>query len=240
MFKFRDIVYFVILTGLRVCAEIQPTVEAHAKLNWNNLTVDRSLRLNVGYLYQPSMLLRAMMYSLLTLIGLWYGRQRDAVRRAKRRQELAEHRARSKSIISSPSSQWITAQQVMNEWVRRRKEASITEIQVDAAALDMELEQSEGSYFPWMSFLLFALPWTWTFVVTGMVNYGRLHLVLQHFCLTYWQTVMLYLNIQMMFLRRIIEASLASYWQQFHGTVEDPSIKHINYISFETHLLSME
>ncbi|BFF97205.1 uncharacterized protein DMAD_05671 [Drosophila madeirensis] len=240
MFKFRDIIYFVVLTGLHVCAVIQPTVEAHAKLNWSSVNVDRSLRLNVGYQYRPMMLARAMMYSLLTLFGVWYGRHRDAVRRAERRQELLEERARRTSNLGRNSSHWITAQQVMNDWVRRHKEASITDLQADEAALDTELEQSEGSFFPWRKFLLFALPWTLTFVVTGMLNYGRLYLVIQHFCLTHWQSVSLYLHIQWLFLRRLIGASLATYWRQFHGAVEDPSIKQSNFISFETHLLATE
>ncbi|XP_034663946.1 uncharacterized protein LOC117898568 [Drosophila subobscura] len=148
----------------RVCAVIQPTVEAHARINWSSVNVDRSLRLNVGHQYRPMMLTRVMMYSLLTLVGVWYGRHRDAVRRAERRQELLEERARRKSFLGRNSSHWITAQ----------------------------------------------------------------------------HSVSLYLHIQLLFLRRLIEASLATYWRQFHGAVEDPNIKQSNFISFETHLLATE
>ncbi|XP_002133260.2 uncharacterized protein [Drosophila pseudoobscura] len=234
MLKLRDIIYFVLLTGIHVCAVIQPTVEVNAKLNWSSSNVDRSLRLNVGYQYKPLMLTRSMMYSLLTMIGLWHGRHRDAVKRAEKRQDEIERRARRGSIlIRSYSSQLERARQLMNEWVRRQKEASLSDLQEDEAALDAELNQSEGSYFPWWKFLLIALPWTLTFVVAGMLNYGRLYLVIQNFSLTHWQTVMLYAKIQMLFLHRMIEVSLASYWRQFPVTVD-------NYISLETHLLATE
>ncbi|EDW33487.1 GL15461 [Drosophila persimilis] len=195
---------------LHVCAVIQPTVEAHAKINWNSLNVDRSLCLNVSYQYRTLMLARALLYSLLAMIGLWYGRHRDSVERAEYRQALLDERATKE------------------------------ELEMDEATLDAELDQTEGSYFPWRTFFYFALPWTLTFVVSGVLNYGRLYFVIQHFCLTYWQTVSLYVNIQMLFLRHMTAALVDACWRQFFGSVDDPSIRTINHITFETHLLATE
>ncbi|XP_026850090.1 uncharacterized protein LOC6601368 [Drosophila persimilis] len=224
---------------LHVCAVIQPTVEAHAKINWNSLNVDRSLCLNVSYQYRTLMLARALLYSLLAMIGLWYGRHRDSVERAEYRQALLDERVRSTNMRMKSSSQLVTAHEVIAEWVRRQK-ATKEELEMDEATLDAELDQTEGSYFPWRTFFYFALPWTLTFVVSGVLNYGRLYFVIQHFCLTYWQTVSLYVNIQMLFLRHMTAALVDACWRQFFGSVDDPSIRTINHITFETHLLATE
>ncbi|EDV40618.1 uncharacterized protein Dana_GF10594 [Drosophila ananassae] len=115
-------------------------------------------------------------------------------------------------------SQQLTAEEVKAEWLSRQRQ--------DA--------------FPMSKFLCFATPWLLTFVGSGLINYVRLYLVIQHFCVSNWRAIQLYGELHVLFLRRLLAVALIPYWSQFAGgdSLEEAAASlPANYISYETHLL---
>ncbi|XP_016933643.3 uncharacterized protein [Drosophila suzukii] len=210
--KIRDIGYFVLLTSLHLCSDLQPVVEAHANIKTVYPSVDRNLTLQVGYIYNHWMFVNAIMYSLLIMIGLWYIRHLQHTEG----QELEE----KKGILKEPK----TAVEVKNNWISRNKKDSTTEL----------------GPFSWKMFFLFALPWILTFVAGGLINYMRLHKVIQHFCISNWRAIQLYVELRLLFLHRLLAVALIPYWSQIVGggvSLEEASNLPGNYINIETHLL---
>ncbi|XP_017043535.1 uncharacterized protein LOC108089698 [Drosophila ficusphila] len=212
--KFRDIGFFVLLTSLHICSDLQPVLEAHANIKSLYPTVDRNLTLQLGYNYNHWMLVKAVMYSLLVLIGLWYSRHLQFTEA----QELEER----KGILKNPP----TAEEVKKNWLNRNNPNSETEL----------------GLFPWKNFILFALPWILTFVASGLINYLRFYMVIQHFCISNWRAIQLYGQLQLLFFHRLLSVALIPYWSQVFGggvSLEKASNIPGNFISVETHLLDL-
>ncbi|XP_016988966.1 uncharacterized protein LOC108051386 [Drosophila rhopaloa] len=206
--KYRDIGFFVLLTSMHVCSVLQPVVEAQANFKSAYPSVDRNLILQLGYIYNHWMLVKAMMYSLLVMIGLWYSRHLQS----KEPQESEEKR----DILKLPEP--LTANEVKKGWLNRNTQNSGTEL----------------GPFPVKNFLLFALPWLLTFLASGLINYLRLYMVIQHFCISNWKAIQLYGELQVLFLHRLLAVPLIPYWSKITGGAFNlPG----NFISFETHLL---
>nr|XP_017004304.2 uncharacterized protein LOC108062230 [Drosophila takahashii] len=212
--KIRDIGYFVLLTSLHLCSDLQPVVEAHANIKTVYPSVDRNLTLQLGYIYNHWMFVKALMYSLLVMIGLWYIRHLQSTER----QESEEKKGILK--VSEPK----TAAEVKNNWIARNKQDSATRL----------------APFSWNKFSLFALPWILTFVASGLINYIRLYMVIQHFCISNWRATQLYGQLQVLFWRRLLAVASVPYWPQIIGggvSLEETSNLPGNVINIETHLL---
>ncbi|XP_016965120.1 uncharacterized protein LOC108034690 [Drosophila biarmipes] len=210
--KMRDVGYFVLLTTLHLCSDLQPVVEAHANIKTVYPSVDRNLTLQLGYNYNHWMFVNAMMYSLLVMLGLWYTRHLQSTER----QETEER----KGILKEPK----TAAEVKNNWLNRNKSGSPTEL----------------GPFSWNKFILFALPWILTFVAGGFINYMRLYKITQHFCISNWRAIQLYGELRLLFLHRLLAVALIPHWSQIVGggvSLEEASQLPGNYINIETHLL---
>ncbi|XP_052846360.1 uncharacterized protein LOC128258654 [Drosophila gunungcola] len=187
--KFWDIGFFVLLTWMHVCSVLQPVIEAHANFKSVYPSVDRNLMLQLSYTYNPWILVKAMMYSL-----------------------LASEEKRD--IPKAPEPK--TANEVKKVWLSRNTQSSETEL----------------GPFPVKNFLLFAMPWLLTFVASGLINYLRFYMVIQHFCISNWRAIQLYGELQVLFLHRF----LAVAWLQITGGGGASSLPR-NFINFETHLL---
>ncbi|XP_017080279.1 uncharacterized protein LOC108114042 [Drosophila eugracilis] len=207
--KIRDIGYFGLLTYLHLCSNLQPEVHAHANIKSAYPSVDRNLTLQFRYIFNPWMVVKAMIYSLLVMIGIWYCRHLQSTEQQK-----------SKEINwVLKATQLLTAADVKNNWISRNKKNS-------------ELELSP---FSWNIFSLFALPWILTFMGSGFINYLRLYMVIQHFCISNWRTIQLYGQLQWLFWYRLLSMAMIPCWSTiFGGGVSNlPE----NFINLETHLL---
>ncbi|KAH8234802.1 hypothetical protein KR032_003349 [Drosophila birchii] len=99
---------------------------------------------------------------------------------------------------------------------------------------------SETIKFPIRTFMWFAIPWTLTCFCSGLINYIRLYLVIQHFCFTNWQIIQLYAELQVLFWRRLLAMVVTPFWSQIagvDGSLEKSSNFHANFITYETNLL---
>ncbi|KAI8040274.1 hypothetical protein M5D96_006214 [Drosophila gunungcola] len=204
--KFWDIGFFVLLTWMHVCSVLQPVIEAHANFKSVYPSVDRNLMLQLSYTYNPWILVKAMMYSLLVMIGLWYSRQLQT--------NVGQASEEKRDIPKAPEPK--TANEVKKVWLSRNTQSSETEL----------------GPFPVKNFLLFAMPWLLTFVASGLINYLRFYMVIQHFCISNWRAIQLYGELQVLFLHRF----LAVAWLQITGGGGASSLPR-NFINFETHLL---
>ncbi|KAH8314684.1 hypothetical protein KR074_009896 [Drosophila pseudoananassae] len=102
------------------------------------------------------------------------------------------------------------------------------------------LSRKQQDAFPTSKFLCFATPWLFSFLGSGLINYVRLYLVIQHFCVSNWRAMQIYGELQVLFLRRLLAATLTPYWSHFVGgssPEEAATSLPANYISYETHLL---
>ncbi|KAH8305263.1 hypothetical protein KR018_008028 [Drosophila ironensis] len=210
--KIHDFITFVVLTTMHVCAVLQPVVQAQANIKTIYPTVDRSLLLQIGYNYNHWMLVKSLMYSLLAMIGLWYSRHMHQLAQ----QDIVI----SRGILRDDNS--VTAEEVKKEWLARNQKAR------DAVP------------FPMRQCLIFAAPWLLTFVGSGLINYIRLYLVIQHFCVSSFEAMLLHLELQELFVRRMLAVALLPYWSQIvggYGPEELEASLPASIISYETHLL---
>ncbi|XP_043649438.1 uncharacterized protein LOC122617587 [Drosophila teissieri] len=209
--KIQDIGYFVLLTSLHLGSNLQPVIEANANLKSVYPSVDRNLTLQLGYKYNHWMLVKAVMYSLLTLIGVWYCRHLRGIKSGVSLE--------IKGILKTKAT---AAEQVKNNWISKQ-----------------DSKTNEGP-FPGNVLLLFALPWILTFVTSGLINYIRFYMVIQHFCISNWRAIQLYGELQGLFWHRSALVALIPYWSQIISggvSLEKGSQLPGNFISIETHLL---
>ncbi|XP_039486788.1 uncharacterized protein LOC120448699 [Drosophila santomea] len=206
--KLQDIGYFVLLTSLHLGSNLQPVMEANANLKSVYPSVDRNLTLQLGYKYNHWMLVKAIMYSLLTMIGVWYCRHLQFIKTG-----VSVER---KGILKIKAT---AAEKVKNNWISK---------------------QTKEGPFPGNVLLLFSLPWILTFVASGLINYIRFYMVIQHFCISNWRAIQLYGELQWLFWHRSASVAIKPYWSQiFNGGVSLEKASHLpgNFISIETHLL---
>ncbi|KAH8380881.1 hypothetical protein KR200_007578 [Drosophila serrata] len=117
-----------------------------------------------------------------------------------------------------------SAEEVKNRWLSRNQMAS---------------RGMDSFKFPIRTFMWFAIPWTLTCFCSGLINYIRLYLVIQHFCFTNWQIIQLYAELQVLFWRRLLAMAVIPYWSQITGdggSLEKSNF-HENFITYETNLL---
>ncbi|EDV51306.1 uncharacterized protein LOC6546187 [Drosophila erecta] len=107
--KIRDIGYFVLLTSLHLGSNLQPVIEAYANLKSVYPSVDRNLTLQLGYKYNHWMLFKAIMYSLLTMIGVWYCRHLQSMKSVVS--------VDGKGILKTKAT---AAEQVKNNWISKQ------------------------------------------------------------------------------------------------------------------------
>ncbi|EDX09969.1 uncharacterized protein LOC27206290 [Drosophila simulans] len=210
--KIQDIGYFALLTSLHLGSNLQPVIEANANLKTVYPSVDRNLTLQLGYKYNHWMLVKAIMYSLLSMIGVWYCRHLQSGK-----SEVSMER---KGILKTTAA--TAAEQVKNNWIKKQNSAL------------------KNGPFPRNIFLLFALPWILTFVASGLINYIQFYMVIQHFCISNWRAIQLYAELQGLFWHRSTSVALIPYWSQIIGggvSLEKASHLSGNRISIETHLL---
>nr|NP_729611.1 uncharacterized protein Dmel_CG32061 [Drosophila melanogaster]AAF50156.2 uncharacterized protein Dmel_CG32061 [Drosophila melanogaster]AAY55466.1 IP08601p [Drosophila melanogaster]AOQ09446.1 CG32061-RA [synthetic construct] len=209
--KIRDIGYFALLTSLHLGSNLQPVIEANANLKTVYPSVNRNLTLQLGYKYNHWMLVKAIMYSLLSMIGVWYSRHLQSGK--------SEVSMEKKGILKTTTT---AAEQVKNNWIKKQNSAL------------------KNGTLPRNIFLLFALPWILTFVASGLINYIRFYMVIQHFCISNWRAIQLYGELQGLFWHRSTSVTLIPYWSQIIGggvSLEKASHLSGNCISIETHLL---
>lgn len=114
-----------------------------------------------------------------------------------------------------------SAEEVKNRWLSRKDLGS----------------SGESADFPIRTFMWFALPWTVTCALSGLINFIRLYLVIQHFCFTNWEIVKVYGELQFLFLRRLLAMAVVPYWTKITGS---GSLENLpgNFITYETNLLN--
>ncbi|KAH8296666.1 hypothetical protein KR054_009655 [Drosophila jambulina] len=119
-----------------------------------------------------------------------------------------------------------SAEEVKNGWLSRNHMAST---------------EGKSVSFPTTTFMWFAIPWILTCFCSGLINYIRLYLVIQHFCFTNWQIIQLYAELQVLFWRRLLAMAVIPYWKLITGdggSSEKLSNFHENFITYETNLLN--
>ncbi|XP_030373096.1 uncharacterized protein LOC115623057 [Scaptodrosophila lebanonensis] len=212
--KFLYCLLFLALTTLHICAHLHPVVEANATIKSNYPEVDRSMKLKIGYEYQNSMLIQALFHSALVLVGVWRCRRHTVNTEEQLLQLVASRPNILKTSFTDLTPALKLKQLGVWLWYEKRR------------LLPLQ------NYFSW-----FHLPWLITAAVCNVLNYMRLNLVMQHFCATQLEVLVLYIRMQLLFLGHVAAAALQPYWTHMADVVQGLSTAHVSYISYDTGLL---
>ncbi|XP_023167975.1 uncharacterized protein LOC111597458 [Drosophila hydei] len=208
--KFAYVCLFLALTLLHICAHLKPTIEAHASIKTINLRLSRKLNLYLGYEYHHTMLWQAVMNSALLVIGIWLC-QRE-VDRKKERTFDEELKLDRPHLISA-------ATEVKLNWLRSRVKPP-----------------SKWDLLPKRIFAWFSVPWLSTFVMNEFCNYAQLNLVMQHFCTSAPEVLLLHVRVQLLYLQHLVCSIVGRNLLQFTGAFASLTDSHMNYIKYETNL----
>lgn len=117
-----------------------------------------------------------------------------------------------------------------------------------SAATEVKLNwlQSKGKlpsiwkFFSMRAFFWYAMPWMFTFMVNGYLNYRNLNLIMGHFCTSPLDVMFLYARIQLLYLQNILADGVAPFFTKFNGALGILLTKNSNFISYESDILSAE
>lgn len=218
--KFAYGIIFLFLTTLHICPHLIPVVEANAHLRTVDSHLIRRLFMNVGYEYNHTMLLQSLINSTLIVYGIWRC-QREAAQKQLdqqmvQRQETSDAQSGTVRNISP-------AAEVKLNWLQQKGKLP-----------------SSWKLFPLRSFWWYTLPWLFTFIGNGLLNFRHLNLVMGHFCTSPLEVMSLYSRIQFLYLRNIFSDGFSVFLGPFNGALGALLNKHTNFINYESNLLNVE
>ncbi|KAH8415503.1 hypothetical protein KR222_001212, partial [Zaprionus bogoriensis] len=212
--KFAYVLLFLFLTTLHVCSHLIPIVEANASIKTVDSVLVRKLCLNVGYEYNHTMLWQSLVNSFVLIYGCWRC-DREAERLLAHGGSHGSHGSHGVGATKlSPAAE------VKLNWMRSKGKLPFS-----------------WKLFPLSELFWYTLPWLFTFVGNGVLNYWHLNMIMGHFCTSPLEVFKLYSRVQWLYLQNIFSGGLAPFLMQFNGAFESLLNKHANYISYDSDLL---
>ena len=203
---------FVVLTALHICSHLNPIIKANASIKTINLEYTRELELRVGYEYNFRLLWQAVVNTLIVVYGLW---------RCEREVDRLLREPATRNELNCGTSYISPATEVKLNWLRSKGELS-----------------SSWKLFPLRVFAMFTVPWLVTFLMNGFFGFSTVNLVMQHFCASHLEVLMLYFRIQLLYLESWLPHGITHYAGQLNGALEFLFATHTNFISYQTDVLA--
>lgn len=213
-------VIFLFLTTLHICPHLIPVVEANANLRTVDSQLIRKLFMHVGYEYNHTMLLQSLINSTLIVYGIWRC-QREAAQKQLDQQLMQS--LESNDAQSGGPRKISPATEVKLNWLQKKGQVP-----------------SSWKLFSLRDFWWYTLPWLFTFMGNGLLNFRHLNLVMGHFCSSPLEVLSLYTRIQCLYLRNIFSEGFETVLAPFNGALGALLSKHTNFINYESDLLNAD
>lgn len=95
-------------------------------------------------------------------------------------------------------------------------------------------------FFSMRDFFWYTVPWMFTFIGNGFLNFRNLNMIMGHFCTSPMDVMSLYARIQLLYLQNVFSDGLAPFFTQCNGALGALVTKNSNFISYESDILSTE